>query len=252
VDAALRAGSAPLTENRVRLDFLESRKWGQTRLSGKRHKIDLIGKSSLTLLLRLSVPARTLADASSDSTGDEALMLAYAAGEAGAFDALYARHKGGVYRYLIRHCGNAGTADEMFQDVWMNLIRARASYAPSARFTTWLYRIAHNRLVDHWRESGRVELVGADPDDDDDPVAALPAATAEEPDARVAAREQGARLAEALRRLPPAQRDAFLLHQEGGLALAAIAELTGVGIETVKSRIRYALARLRTDLQDLR
>ena len=180
-------------------------------------------------------------------------MLAYAAGEAGAFDALYSRHKGGVYRYLIRHCGNAGLADEMFQDVWMNVIRVRATYAPSARFTTWLYRIAHNRLVDHWRESGRVQFVTPGGDDDEhDPVAAIPAAPADEPDARAASREQGARLAEALRGLPPVQRDAFLLHQEGGLALAEIAELTGAGVETVKSRIRYALARLRTELQDLR
>lgn len=180
-------------------------------------------------------------------------MLAYAAGDAGAFDALYARHKGGVYRYLIRHCGNASLADEMFQDVWMNVIRVRATYAPSARFTTWLYRIAHNRLVDHWREAGRVEFVTAGDDDDEhDPVAAIPGAAADEPDARVSSRERGGRLAAALRRLPPAQRDAFLLHQEGGLALAEIAELSGAGVETVKSRIRYAIARLRTELQDLR
>ena len=110
-------------------------------------------------------------------TRDEDLMLAYAAGDAAAFDALYARHKGGVYRYLLRHCGHAGVADELFQDVWMNVIRARASYVPSAKFTTWLYRIAHNRLIDHWRATGHVELVTAGPDDDaDDPLDAIPAA----------------------------------------------------------------------------
>ena len=199
------------------------------------------------------MPAPGRAAVPAGDTGDEALMLAYAGGDAAAFDALYARHKGGVYRYLIRHCGNAGLADEMFQDVWMNVIRVRATYAPSARFTTWLYRIAHNRLVDHWRESGRVQFVTpGDDDDEHDPVAAIPAASTDEPDARASSREQGSRLAEALRVLPPAQRDAFLLHQEGGLALAEVAELTGAGVETVKSRIRYALARLRTELQDLR
>jgi RNA polymerase sigma-70 factor (ECF subfamily) len=199
------------------------------------------------------MPARAPADALPDPPADEALMLAYAAGDAGAFDALYARHKGGVYRYLIRHCGNAGSADELFQDVWMNVIRARATYAPSARFATWLYRIAHNRLVDHWRESGRAQFVSAEGDDEDnDLVAAIPGPRADEPEARAGARELGTRLAAALRRLPGVQRDAFLLHQESGLALAEIAELTGAGIETVKSRIRYALARLRTELQDLR
>jgi len=198
------------------------------------------------------MPARASVETEPDPTGDAALMLAYAAGDAAAFDALYSRHKGGVYRYLVRHCGQAGTADELFQDVWMNVIRARATYVPSARFTTWLYRIAHNRLVDHWRESGRVEFAPAQGDDDDcDPLDAIPAARTEEPDARADAREQSARLAAALRGLPAVQRDAFLLHQEGGLALAEIAELTGAGIETVKSRIRYALAKLRSELRDL-
>ncbi len=125
-------------------------------------------------------------------------MLAYAAGDAAAFDALYARHKGGVYRYLLRHCGNAGTADELFQDVWMNVIRARASYAPSAKFATWLYRIAHNRVIDHWRATGRVELVHAGADDDDDPLEAIPGARNDEPEVRASASQIGARLATAL------------------------------------------------------
>ena len=134
----------------------------------------------------------------------------------------------------------------------MNVIRARSSYAPSAKFTTWLYRIAHNRLIDHWRATGRVELVTASPDDDDeDPLDAIPGAHTDEPEVRAGARELSARLHDALAKLPAAQRDAFLLHQEGGLELAEIAELTGAGVETVKSRLRYALAKLRAELKDL-
>ncbi len=126
-------------------------------------------------------------------------MLAYATGDAAAFDALYARHKGGVYRYVLRHCGHAGVTDELFQDVWMNVVRARTSYAPSAKFTTWLYRIAHNRLIDHWRATGHVELVtaGAD-DDDDDPLDAIAGARNDEPEVRAGAREISARLHAAL------------------------------------------------------
>src|ERR1700747_25634 len=96
---------------------------------------------------------------SAPAPSDEELMLAYAAGDPSAFDALYARHKGGVYRYLARQCRQAGIADELFQDVWMNLIRVRASYAPTAKFTTWLYTLAQHRLVDHWRASGQGTLV---------------------------------------------------------------------------------------------
>jgi RNA polymerase sigma-70 factor (ECF subfamily) len=183
---------------------------------------------------------------------DEDLMQAYAMGDAAAFDALYARHKGGAYRYLRRHCGQSGLADELFQDVWMNVIRARASYTPSAKFTTWLYRIAHNRLIDHWRATGRIELVTAGPGDgDDDPLDAIPGARHDEPESRAAAREISARLHAALAALPPAQREAFLLHQEGGLELSEIAAITGTSVETVKSRLRYALAKLRVALGDL-
>lgn len=180
-------------------------------------------------------------------------MLAYARGEAGAFDILYARHRGGVYRYLLRHCGNAGIADELFQDIWMNVIRARAAYAPTARFATWLYTLAHRRIVDHWRASGTAALVSFDTDEGaESAIAAMPGPRANEPDVRTGNRELSARLRAALIALPPAQRDAFLLQHESGLSLAEIAALTGAGIETVKSRLRYAVARLRAELHELR
>jgi RNA polymerase sigma-70 factor (ECF subfamily) len=178
-------------------------------------------------------------------------MLAYVAGDVAAFDALYGRHRGAVYRYLLRQCSHRGTADELFQDVWMNLIRARASYAPTAKFATWLYRLAHNRLIDHYRASGHLTLVSAEDEAHQDAVAALPGAPGDEPQARAENRELGERLRAAVAALPPAQREAFLLQQESGLSLAEIAELTGVGAETTKSRLRYAFAKLRENLVDL-
>jgi RNA polymerase sigma-70 factor, ECF subfamily len=188
----------------------------------------------------------------SAAISDEDLMLAYAAGDAAAFDALYARHKGGVYRYLLRQCRHGAAVDELFQDVWMNLIRARASYAPTAKFATYLYRVAHNRLIDHYRASGQVSLVSADDEAYEDVVAALPANRGLEPEMRVENRQLSERLKGAVASLPPLQRDAFLLQQEAGLSLDEIAELTGVGLETVKSRLRYAVNKLRRDLSDLR
>ena len=178
-------------------------------------------------------------------------MLAYAAGDAGAFDALYARHRGGVYRYLLRQCRHRSLADELFQDVWMNLIRARAGYAPTAKFTTWLYRLAHNRLIDHHRSAAAAALVSGDDNASADAVAALAVGCEDEPGLRAQNRELGARLRSAVAGLPAPQREAFLLHQEGGLTLAEIGEITGVAVETVKSRLRYAAAKLRSDLSDL-
>lgn len=188
---------------------------------------------------------------SQDGEGDEALMLAYARGAAHAFDALYARHRNGVYRYLLRHCGSAAVADELFQDVWMNVIRARAAYAPSARFATWLYTLAHHRIVDHWRATGHATTISVDADEATSAaVESLAASRIDEPDVQAGNREVASRLHAALAALPPVQRDAFLLQHESGLSLADIAQMTDVGVETVKSRVRYAVAKLRAALSE--
>src|SRR5437867_7431536 len=106
---------------------------------------------------------------------DEELMLRFQDGDAAAFDVLYGRHKGGVFRYLLRQCGGPGTAEELAQDVWLNLVRAHASYVPSAKFATYLYRLAHNRLIDHYRSQGNVVWLSADEEDAGEIVASLPA-----------------------------------------------------------------------------
>jgi RNA polymerase sigma-70 factor (ECF subfamily) len=178
---------------------------------------------------------------------DEELMLAYRAGDAAAFDALYARHRGGVFRYFRRHTGNPALADELFQDVWMRLIDARARYEPQAKFTTWLYTIAHNRLMDHFRAAGRVQLASYD-DPEDDPLDAVPA-NDPQPQDHLERKQTAARLLAALDALPAAQREAFVLQQEGDLTVEEIAQATGVTRETAKSRLRYALAKLRASLR---
>jgi len=183
-------------------------------------------------------------------SSDEELMLAYAGGDAAAFDLLYARHKGGVYRYLRRHCRQSAIADELFQDVWSSVIRTRSTYVPTARFTTWLYRLAHNRWIDQLRADGHLTLVSVDDDEaHGEVVAAIPAARIDEPQCRAENRELGERLRAAVAALPSLQRDAFLLQHEGGLSLGEIAELTGAGVETVKSRLRYAIGKLKRELR---
>jgi len=182
---------------------------------------------------------------------DEALMLRYAQGDAAAFDSLYGRHRGGVFRYLLRQLNsNRAATEELFQDVWMNLIGARGRYRVEAKFTTWLYTLAHNRVVDHYRRHRPLEVVSLDDDEDDDPpeVAAPPSA---QPERAAEARQQAARLLVLVDALPPAQREAFLLHEEGGLSLEEIAAATGSDREAVKSRLRYAMDKLRRGMGDL-
>ncbi|HOW77082.1 MAG TPA: RNA polymerase sigma factor [Candidatus Competibacteraceae bacterium] len=177
---------------------------------------------------------------------DETLMLRYRDGDAGAFARLYARHKGPLYRYFLRQCGQPAVAEELFQDVWLKLITARAGYVPQARFATWLYRIAHNRLVDYYRASQRNLPVSYASDCPE--WAEVPAPVEEQPENREDRRRQAERLLELLAELPEAQREAVLLKEEAGLSLEEIAQTTGTGRETVKSRLRYALARLRRSL----
>jgi RNA polymerase sigma-70 factor (ECF subfamily) len=172
---------------------------------------------------------------------DEELMLAYRDGDAGAFETLYARHRARLYRFVLRAVKARPAAEELFQDIWLRVIEARLRYAPQARFTTWLYTIAHNHLVDHWRKRGLTlvaldgeDIVGADPDPAD----------------QAQARESLARFAGALEALPALQREAFLLHEESGLSVPEIAAATGTKVEAAKSRLRYAMAKLKAALGD--
>jgi len=178
--------------------------------------------------------------------GDEQLMLAYREGDAGAFEELYRRHKGGLFRFVLRSVRERAVAEELYQEIWMRAIEARGRYEVQAKFGTWLYTIAHNRLVDHWRKRG-LQLVALDAED---PRADPPAGMDAEPQ-RIAEAKQGLeRFARALEQLPPAQREAFLLHYEAEMSVAEIARATGSNEEAAKSRLRYATAKLKEVLDD--
>jgi len=180
---------------------------------------------------------------------DEELMLRYGGGDTAAFETLYRRHRGPLYRFLLRQVKNEAAAEEIFQDVWMRVIDSRGRYEARSKFSSWVYAIAHNRLMDFYRASGRARLL--DPEESEAAIAELPAG---DPPAEIRLERKRAveRLLEALAELPDAQREAFLLQQEGDLSVEEIAQATGVNRETAKSRLRYALAKLRTVLDQTR
>ncbi|MDX1514642.1 MAG: RNA polymerase sigma factor [Gammaproteobacteria bacterium] len=175
--------------------------------------------------------------------GDEALMLRYRNGDVRAFELLYERHKGPLFRYFLRQCPQRAVAEELFQEVWTSVVRSRERYRVRAKFTTLLYRMAHNRLIDYRRSAasnpghdGAADVYEDRPDG---------SAAADE---RLDADRRAAALRRAIASLPPEQREAFLLREEGGLRLEQIAQVTGVGSETAKSRLRYAVMKLREAL----
>lgn len=179
----------------------------------------------------------------SGDTSDETLMLAYAAGRMEAFEQLYARHRTRLYRFLLRQLRDGALADDLFQDVWQRVIAARAGWTPDASFSSWLYRIAHNRLADHWRA---LQYRPPAPENADQRTARIP--DPDTPERTLSEFEQRRGMQLALDELPPEQREVVMLRLEQELTLEEIGAITGVGRETVKSRLRYAMDKLRVRL----
>ena len=172
---------------------------------------------------------------------DEKLMLAYADGELRAFDTLYARNRGMLYRFILRSIADRASADELFQETWSRLIASRERYRVEAKFSTWLLQIAHNLIIDSFRRAR--PQAGAE--ETETVMRELDVPERERPDQVLSEFEQRRRLQLVLDGLPDEQREAFLLRVESALGLAEIAQITGAGQETVKSRLRYAFAKIR-------
>lgn len=179
-----------------------------------------------------------------DDSSDETLMLAYAAGRVAAFEQLYARHRTRLYRFLLRQLRDGALADELFQDIWQRVIAAREGWTPDPSFASWLYRIAHNRLTDHWRA---LKHRPPAPANADQRMERIP--DHDTPERTLSDFEQRRRVQVALEELPEEQREVILLRLEQELTLEEIGAATGVGRETVKSRLRYAMDKLRARLQ---
>lgn len=200
-------------------------------------------------------PGRRLDPADSavatEADDDQTLMLAYAAGDAAAFETLYQRHRRGLYGFLNRQSPRSAWVDDLFQETWMSVVRVRADYKPTAQFRTWLYGIARNKLIDRIRlhEPALLgDLIRSENEDGGDPIARHADPQQRGPEALVADGQAAAAIAAALAALPPAQREAFLLREQADMSLEEIARLTGVSTETAKSRLRYAVAKLKTAL----
>ncbi|MCP5089428.1 MAG: RNA polymerase sigma factor [Gammaproteobacteria bacterium] len=174
---------------------------------------------------------------------DSALMLRYQDGDIAAFETLYRRHNDPLFRYLLRLCRHRDTAEDIFQEVWGKIVKARASYRPTAKFNTFLYRVARNCFIDHLRRNKRHANIA----ELDAELYAHPGELPETLTERSLAKE---RLSAALLDLPDEQRDAFLLHEEAGLSIDQIALVTDSHRETAKSRLRYANQKLRAAINE--
>lgn len=185
--------------------------------------------------------AHVVSEPDAEPDSDETLMLRYAAGDARAFDALYARHRRTLYGFLHRSLGQSAQLDECFQEVWTRLVAARARYRPESRFKTFLLQIAHNLLVDMYRRQR--------PEDELDEASLSVHDDSATPEQELGVFERRRQLQLALDELPEEQRAVVHLRLSEELTLEEIAEIAGVGRETIKSRLRYAMDKLRGRLR---
>ncbi len=176
---------------------------------------------------------------------DETLMLQYVAGDVVAFENLYTRHKGPVYRYILRLCRNEAVAEELFQEVWMKLIKASDNYITSAKFTTYLYKLAHNIFIDYYRKQS-VRIVEDQSVEVDD--AEYEQGSVNDPEHLTQTNQTMDKIITLLEILPNEQKEVFLLREEAGMTIPEIAETVGINNEAAKSRLRYAIAKLRSGL----
>ena len=186
-------------------------------------------------------------------------MGAYARGDAASFDLLFVRYRRPLFTFLLHHTGDRDTAEDLFQEAFVRMIRARKSYVPRGSFESWLFTIARHSMIDHRRRSDVRRPAGPDVqvrETSGSPDGGTPTeriASRDPHDDPLLRTELGAlrdRIHTALRRLPDVQREVFLLRERAGMDFAGIARVTGSRVATAKSRMRYALANLRRFLSE--
>ena len=167
-----------------------------------------------------------------------------------AFEQLYDRHETSVWRFVFRSVQNNAVTDDLVQELWFSVTRSAASYAPTAKFKTWLFTMARNRVIDHVRTAKNHASIDAENEEGESMFSDLAAESRLGPLRQVSSREQAKALLDAIEQLPEDQREAFLLQAEGDMSVEEIAAAIGVTFETAKSRLRYARNKLKTLLAD--
>jgi len=185
----------------------------------------------------------TTLDQPKTTTGDAA-MDRYAAGDASAFEALYDSLAGRLHAYLRRHVPDPHGCDDLLQETFLRIHRARGTFVTGAAVLPWAFAIARRLVVDRARRD-RLAPPGID---DVDPDPGPPVGASDRPEQVVEAREVARRLARALARLPESQRAAFELLKQDGLTLAEAAEVLGTTVTAVKLRAHRAYESMRAAL----
>jgi RNA polymerase sigma-70 factor, ECF subfamily len=188
-----------------------------------------------------------------EPASDEVLMLRYKDGDLGAFEVILEKHQQPLFSYAYRFCSDYHQAQDLVQEVFLRLVKMSKHYEPKAKFTTYLYTIAHNVCVDHLRRKKKRQHVSLS-----DPIDASNELTIEDtmkdegadPQREFQQKTFEQALHQAVEELPAERREVFLLREQQNLAFDEIARITGCLPSTAKSRMRYALQSIREKLQN--
>jgi RNA polymerase sigma-70 factor (ECF subfamily) len=184
---------------------------------------------------------------------DEDLMVRYQGGEVRAFEILLSRHRKPVYNFILRYVGDKETAEDLLQETFMRVIKGAEAYKRQAKFTTWLYTIARNLCVDQTRRRKHRKHASLDApmaaDEDSGTCSTSSPATRWAPIARPST-SSCTRAAARDRVALDEQREVFLMREFLDMPFKQIADVVGVPENTVKSRMRYALEKLRLELDE--
>lgn len=166
----------------------------------------------------------------------------------GAFETLYQRHKGPLYRFIKRSINNSQDANELFQDLWFKIIKNKANYDAKQKFTTWAYMIARRLMIDQFRKAAK-STTQIDSKQD---LAIISETPLKQPDNEFETKQMAKRLALAVLELPLAQRQTFILHHDSGLTLQEISNISDQAHEKTKSQYRYAVQKLKLALEQFK
>lgn len=175
---------------------------------------------------------------------DESLMLKYQQGDSRAFEALYSRHKDSLFAFLYRSHVDLALIEEIAQEAWIAVINSAQNYRPTAKFKTYLYAIAHRKLIDYWRSNNYKITADTENSEAENTVENLASPVSMSANNS----ESSYDLLLALETLSKEQQQAFLLKEEG-FSRKEIAIMTNSNEETIKSRIRYATNNLKKVLE---
>lgn len=212
--------------------------------------------SNQALTMALSSIPPDIASATEDhgqvETSDESLLKLYQNGDAEAFSTLLARYRRPIFGFVLRFTRDAASAEELAQDVFLKVIERSDSFEGNSKFSTWIYKIARNHCIDHKRKMVHRRHASLDQGkrEDSQPLREQVAAEQVPVDRQAASVPMRERIREAVSNLPDDQREIFLLRHTKQLKFREIADLVGIPENTVKSRMRYALERLREELSD--